>query len=170
MMQGFRFRGKRVGVPACKVVERGSRTSKSDRQSTWLSCRRDVLRRCACRAVIECEPYLRPVGLRKMQRFVLTCLCGGSRAGPRLGGPSWQKHIMFSERTGSPCERRSGASPHQMLTPIRRLRRLVSSAGWHDWRYKPHPNVSDEQIWNPVYEAIRDYWIDSRLGPGYSLH
>jgi hypothetical protein len=69
MMQGFRFRGKRVGVQS---GERGSQTSKSDPQSTWLLCRRDVLRRCACRAVIECEPYFRPVGLRKRQRFVLT--------------------------------------------------------------------------------------------------
>ena len=42
--------------------------------------------------------------------------------------------------------------------------------GWHDWRYKAHASASDEQICSPVYEAIRDYWIDSRLGPGYSPH
>jgi hypothetical protein len=35
---------------------------------------------------------------------------------------------------------------------------------------KPTLNASDEQICSPVYEAIRDYWIDSRLGPGYSPH
>ena len=35
---------------------------------------------------------------------------------------------------------------------------------------KPTLNASDEQIRSPVYEAIRDYWIDSRLGPGYSPH
>ena len=55
-------------------------------------------------------------------------------------------------------------------TPIRRNAHTFLLRGWHDWRYKPHPNASDEQIWSPVYEAIRDYWIDSRLGPGYSPH
>ena len=55
-------------------------------------------------------------------------------------------------------------------TPIRPYAHTFLQGGWHDWRYKAHPNASDEQIYSPVYEAIRDYWIDSRLGPGYSPH
>jgi len=61
-----------------------------------------------------------------------------------------------------------GVSPAE--TPIRPYAHTFLLRGWHDWRYKAHPNASNEQICSPVYEAIRDYWIDSRLGPGYSPH
>jgi hypothetical protein len=40
---------------------------------------------------------------------------------------------------------------------------------WHDWRCKTAPNASGEARCNPVSEPIVDYWIDSRLGPGYIL-
>jgi hypothetical protein len=125
-MQDFRFRGKGLSVWAGKVVGRGSQTFKADPQGTWVSCRRDGLRRCACRAVIECEPYFRPAVLQKMQRFVLTFLCGGSalgrgsdfailaRKGPKTdsatsdkSAPVVAEHVLFSERIGSPCEPRS---------------------------------------------------------------
>jgi hypothetical protein len=103
-----------------------------------------------------------------MQRFVLTCLCGGSRAGLRLSA-SWPNTLCLAREPVALANlvRTFGSLAPHMLTPTRRY---VSSAGWHDWRYKPHPNASDEQIWSPVYEAIRDYWIDSRLGPVYSPH
>jgi hypothetical protein len=89
-MQDFRFRGKGLSVWAGKVVGRGSQTFKADPQGTWVSCRRDGLRRCACRAVIECEPYFRPAVLQKMQRFVLTFLCGGSALGRGSDFAFWQ--------------------------------------------------------------------------------
>jgi hypothetical protein len=57
-----------------------------------------------------------------------------------------------------------------MLTPIRRNAHTFLLRGWHDWRYKADLSARNEQIFSPVYEAIRDYWIDSRLGPGYSPH
>jgi hypothetical protein len=62
------------------------------------------------------------------------------------------------------------ALPIQRLDPLYTFLRI----GWHDWRYKADFNASDEQrrsrAHEPVYEPIRDYWIDSRLGPGYSPH
>jgi hypothetical protein len=56
-------------------------------------------------------------------------------------------------------------------TPTRRYAHTFLSRGAGTiGATKPTLNASDEQIRSPVYEAIRDYWIDSRLGPGYSPH
>src|ERR1700741_2239177 len=139
---------------ACKVVGRGSRTPKSNPQSTWLSCRRDVLRRRACRAVIECEPYFRPTVLRKMQRFVLTCLCGGLRAGPRLGARRRRTHFCLAREPVALANlvRTFGslASPNANAHTTTRFFCGAGTIG----ATKPTLNASDEQICSPVYEAI----------------
>jgi len=169
MMQGFRFRGKRLGRVGVQSGGRGSQTSKSDPQSTWLLCRRDVLRRCACRAVIECEPYFRPVGLRKMQRFANMLMRRIARCAA-VRRPSWQNTFCLARE---PVALANLVRTFGSLAPpnanAHTTTRFFCGAGTIG-ATKPTLNASDEQICSPVYEAIRDYWIDSRLGPGYSPH
>jgi hypothetical protein len=43
-----------------------------------------------------------------------------------------------------------------------------SFKSWHDCRCMSDPDASEEPGGDPLYEAIVDYCIDSRLGPGYS--
>ena len=84
-----------MGVWACKVVGEALRRPNQIRRATWLLCRRDVLRRCACRAVIECEPYFRPVGLRKMQRFANMLMRRIARCAA-VRRPSWQNTFCLA--------------------------------------------------------------------------
>ena len=174
----------RVGVQS---GGRGSQTSKSDPQSTWLLCRRDVLRRCACRAVIECEPYFRPVGLRKMQRFANMLMRRIARCAAAPTSPFWQRRaerqIALRRTSRRPSWQNTfclAREPVALANLVRTFGSLAPpNANAHTTtRFfcgagtigatKPTLNASDEQICSPVYEAIRDYWIDSRPGPGYS--
>jgi hypothetical protein len=129
------------------------RSARSSEQSLFSTLQRSVM---SCAGAASVQP---PIALNALRRAICRSHGAGSSSRDR-------RQQIFPSDGAAYAERQTPNAKRQ--TP--NAKRQTPNTPWHDWRCKTVSNASDERRCNPVSEPFVDYWIDSRLGPGYSLY